>query len=135
VAQTFEEAIELEQSRIRETLEKMRDDEFYDTREFKRQGYLHRGIYVEQLEAYFKHFDRSQILIFNSEEMRKNTGEVYRRIQEFLGLPAWQPEKFAPINVGSYSDMKPETRCRLNEYFAPYNQRLYDLLGEDFGWS
>jgi len=31
--------------------------------------------------------------------------------------------------------MKPETRRRLQEFYAPHNRRLYDLLGRDFGWD
>jgi hypothetical protein len=30
--------------------------------------------------------------------------------------------------------MDPTTRRRLQEFFAPHNERLYDLLGTDFGW-
>jgi hypothetical protein len=29
--------------------------------------------------------------------------------------------------------MNPATRRRLEEYFEPHNQRLYDYLGTDFG--
>jgi hypothetical protein len=30
--------------------------------------------------------------------------------------------------------MDPATRRRLEEYFEPYNRRLYDYLGVDLGW-
>jgi hypothetical protein len=30
--------------------------------------------------------------------------------------------------------MDPATRRRLEAYFEPYNQRLYEYLGVDFGW-
>jgi hypothetical protein len=30
--------------------------------------------------------------------------------------------------------MDPETRRKLEEYFGPHNQRLYDYLGRDLGW-
>jgi hypothetical protein len=29
----------------------------------------------------------------------------------------------------------PELRRRLYAYFAPHNQRLYELLGTDFRWE
>jgi hypothetical protein len=39
-------------------------------------------------------------------------------------------------NVSSYkAPMDPVTRTWLREYFAPHNARLYELLGEDFGWE
>jgi hypothetical protein len=31
--------------------------------------------------------------------------------------------------------MRPETRQRLAAYFAPHNQRLYELLEWDLGWE
>jgi hypothetical protein len=31
--------------------------------------------------------------------------------------------------------MDPETRQRLLDYFRPHNQRLYELLGINFGWD
>jgi len=30
--------------------------------------------------------------------------------------------------------MDPSTRRRLEAYFEPYNKRLYECLGVDFGW-
>jgi hypothetical protein len=30
--------------------------------------------------------------------------------------------------------MDPATRRRLEAYFEPHNQRLYEYLGVDFGW-
>jgi hypothetical protein len=26
-------------------------------------------------------------------------------------------------------------RSRLDAHFAPYNQRLFELIGSDFGWA
>jgi hypothetical protein len=31
--------------------------------------------------------------------------------------------------------MPPETRARLVDYFRPHNERLYELIGIDFGWE
>ena len=31
--------------------------------------------------------------------------------------------------------MPPETRARLADYFRPHNERLYELIGIDFGWE
>jgi hypothetical protein len=31
--------------------------------------------------------------------------------------------------------MKPATRWRLQEFYAPHNHRLYELLDWDFGWN
>jgi hypothetical protein len=31
--------------------------------------------------------------------------------------------------------MEPATRQRLEEYFEPHNERLYEYLGTDFEWQ
>ncbi len=33
-----------------------------------------------------------------------------------------------------YHSMNPVTRAQLTAFYAAHNQRLYDYLGEDFGW-
>jgi hypothetical protein len=38
-------------------------------------------------------------------------------------------------NVGRYDPMPPHVREQLAAYFAPHNQRLYQLLGRDLGWE
>ena len=52
----------------------------------------------------------------------------------FLGLPLFDPPVTRPAGKVAYEPMDPTTRRRLQEFFAPHNERLYDLLGTDFGW-
>lgn len=44
--------------------------------------------YVMQIEAYLKHFDRSQILFLLFEEFANNPSAVIRKITDFLGVEA-----------------------------------------------
>jgi hypothetical protein len=131
---SFEEAIEAEPQRLAGEVERMLADESYDSFNHRHYSYLARGVYVDQLKAFEKYFPREQMLVIKSEGMFEKTPEIFARTLDFLGLPSWQPEKFAPSNVGKYSNMNPQTRKWLEEYFAPHNQRLYEYLGEDFGW-
>ena len=39
------------------------------------------------------------------------------------------------MRKGLESQLKPETRQKLVEYFKPYNQHLYKFLERDFGWD
>jgi hypothetical protein len=56
----------------------------------------------------------------------------------FLELPEWEPKAWEPANKrnrGEYEgEMDPVTRRLLEEYFEPYNKRLYDFLGTDLRW-
>ena len=44
---------------------------------------------------------------------------------------------FAHRVVGAYpyvSEIPPTIRMELNDFYRPHNQRLYEVLGADFGW-
>jgi hypothetical protein len=103
-------------------------------------GFVQRGLYAPQLERVFAHFPREQVLIFESSQLRNDPVQVMRACEAFMGLQAhdWSRYDFAPRNVTSKQTderILPETRARLHEFYAPYNERLYALLGVNYGWS
>ncbi len=103
-----------------------------------RSGYLSRGVYVDQLQRWSEYFSRDQMLVLKSEELYESPVETLKVAQGFLGLPEWEP-KAARLpkrrNPGSYErGMAPATRRKLEEYFRPHNERLYEYLGRDLGW-
>src|ERR687890_689026 len=95
-------------------------------------AYLKRGYYAEQLQRWLQLFPWEQVLILKSEDFFQRPEEGVQRTLAFLGLGPWHPDRYQVHNPGDYDDMQPETRTRLSEYFAPHNQRLYELLSEDF---
>jgi hypothetical protein len=132
---SFEEAIESEEERLRGELEKMIDDNNYFS--FNRQfySYLSRGFYVDQLENWMKFFPSEQILILKSEDLFTDPGSIFKRIVAFLDLPDFEPNALKKANTTPSPEMDAATRKRLVDYFRPYNQKLYDFLGVDFGWE
>lgn len=135
----FEAAIEAESERLDGELEKMLADEHYVSPNHRKFSYLSRGIYVGQIREWHRHFDASQILVLESERFFKDPGGVLERILEFLDLPEWGPgpellEDFPTRHEGDYAPIPGATRRRLEEFFRPHNERLYEYLGEDFGW-
>jgi hypothetical protein len=36
---------------------------------------------------------------------------------------------------GDYAAMNPDTRQLLKAYFEPFNEQLFDLIGEQYDWS
>ena len=99
---------------------------------------LSQGIYVDQLAAWSKVFAREQMLVLKSETFFEDPRHTLSAVLKFLNLPAWEPdasELGRKRNKGPYEGgMAGETRRRLEEYYEPHNQRLYDYLGENFGW-
>ena len=101
-------------------------------------GFLSQSIYVDHLLRWSRFFDREQMLVLKSEDFFGRTRETLKPVLDFLDLPDWEPEASElrdKVNKGGYEQrMDPAIRRRLQEYFEPHNQRLYEYLGVDFGW-
>jgi Sulfotransferase domain len=101
-------------------------------------SYVSRGIYVDQLLRWFEFFSQEQMLILKSEDFFERPVETLKVVLTFLEVPDWQPEASElqqRRHTGGYRQkMYPSTRRRLEDYFEPYNKRLYECLGADFGW-
>ncbi|WP_170861295.1 sulfotransferase [Geitlerinema sp. PCC 9228] len=130
---SFEEAVNAEPERLRGELEKMLSDPTYESEVRDRKSYLERGKYQEQLQRWFDLFPREQFLIFKSEDFFVDPQSVLKEIWQFLDLPEWYPEQYSKYKQ-SYSSIDPQLREKLMDYFRPYNEKLYEYLGRDFGW-
>ncbi len=111
---------------------------FEEAIEQQHTSYVSRGIYVDQLLRWFTFFGKEQMLILKSEDFFERPVETLKVVLTFLDLPDWQPEASELHRrryTGTYKQkMDPSTRRRLEAYFEPYNQRLYECLDVDFGW-
>ena len=102
-----------------------------------RSDLLSRGIYVTHLQRWSKFFSEEQMLVLKSEDFFERPVDTLKVALNFLELPEWEPEASElqkKRNARKYEEMNPATRRRLEEYFEPHNQRLYEYLGVDFGW-
>jgi hypothetical protein len=59
---------------------------------------------------------------------------VYDAVLEFLGLPHTGYPVFEQHNARPRSPMPEALRVRLEEHFAPYDERLADWLGHPVSW-
>jgi hypothetical protein len=132
---SFEEALDAEATRLTGEFEKIVLDDAYYSFEYQNYSYLARGMYANQLTRWFKFFPRAQCLILESQELYANPGGTVRRVLDFLEVPPGPPQTFGVANDGSYEPMLSATRARLADFFAPHNERLYELLEQDFGWE
>ncbi len=99
-------------------------------------SYQSRGYYAEQLERWFKYFPRENFHIFQSEKLFENTSEEFCRVQQFLGIPEWEPRGYGVHwDGGEYEPISPIVREKLRAHFNPYNEKLYQLLGCRFDWD
>lgn len=134
---SFEKVIELEEERIKDEMEIMLSGEPYrHGAPYREHTYLTKGRYVEPLKRWLKYFPREQFMIIQSEEFFKNTSKVYNQILNFIGVSNFELNGYYACNKHPYrSIMNPETRKRLVEYFKPYNEELYTLIGRRFDWK
>jgi hypothetical protein len=133
---SFEDGLEAEADRIAGEEAKMMAEPNYLSHAHQHFSYLLRGVYVDQLHCWSKHFPSRQMLILEAERMFKHPAEVFREVLDFLELDRWQPATFENLNSGRYKEpMKPTTRAKLEAYFAPHNKRLYDYLGWRTSWE
>lgn len=132
---SFEDALASEPDRLAGEAEKIIADPNCSTFVHVHYSYLARGRYAEQLPRWFEHFPHEQVLILPSEGLTTAPAQVFQKALDFLGLNAWQPRNFDIFKRGSYESMPVKTREKLVDYFRPYNQQLYDLLGMKFDWD
>src|SRR5690606_20950764 len=129
------EALHREPERILDGLERMARDEHHYAPDYVAFSYQKRGLYADQLARYLKYFDRSQLLVLQSEAFFRNPQAGYDTVLRFIGLAPHPLPSFPPQNVGTYGEETPEgVRETLDAYFRPHNERLYDLLQLDAPW-
>ncbi len=98
--------------------------------------YMSRSTYVDHLLRWSKYFADEQMLVLKSEDFFECTRDTIECVLEFLELPTWKPEASEKRNRGKYEqEMHPATRQQLEEYFEPYNEKLYEHLGVEFEWQ
>lgn len=101
----------------------------------KRYAYAKRGMYIDQIEYWLKYFPREQLKFLHFDDLVSRPGEVCNAVCDFMELPNHEFDTREMRNPGHYTEPMGE-RCReyLTEQFRPYNRRLFEFLGEDWGW-
>lgn len=126
------DAFQAEGRRLRRAID-MRD---YNDYSYIHHTYLSRGLYHQQLIRYLECFDRHQILILNSEEFFTHPSKTLKSVFAFAEVDDKVTlEDLKPRNVGiSKEKVGSSVYKYLEDYFRPHNQKLYDLIGQDYGW-
>lgn len=132
---SFEEAIKQEKQRTDPEYQKMIEDENYYHENFFRFGYLRRGIYIDFLIKWFDNFPKENFLIIKSEDFFENPSQYYNKTLDFLDLPNWELDEYKIWRKVNTRKMNSKLRKDLIEFFRPYNQQLYSLLGQNFDWE
>ncbi len=93
------------------------------------------GIYYYQIEKYYNLFPRENILILEHEELNRKHDETVQVICDFLKIPN---EKLAQlklnVSVKENKNEYSEQLERLSDFYKPYNEKLFDLIGKRYHW-
>lgn len=132
---SFWDALQAEPDRTAEDLRLNTDDPDKVGRLLRRYGYMQKSLYIDHIEHWLKYYPREQLKIVNFESLAIEPQALCDNIFQHIGLPGCNIAQARTLNSGGYREPM-EHRCReyLTEYFRPYNRRLFEFLGEDWGW-
>lgn len=130
---SFEEAVEIEESRLKPEIEMLDADESYRSYVHQSFSYVARGFYADQLERLFKHVSRENVLILNSEAFFSNPQHACDKAFTLLGVSPFILRNAKAVNFSTYPRDIPR-RERLRALYESHNKRLYELLGVEFDW-
>jgi Sulfotransferase domain len=126
--ESFEKALELEDDRLIGEFDRIRADVSYESFPHRHHSYRHRGLYADQLQRAFELFPRDQVHVIDSEMFFGKPALEYQRLLAFLELRPFGLAPFGQHNAEPGPPMEPATRRMLEEYYAPHNKRLAELL-------
>jgi hypothetical protein len=130
----FQEALEQQEERIKSTRLKYFTDPTYQGIGKLHYNYKDRGIYADQLERWFRHFDRDQFFIQSSSYFWSDTSAFLEELGDFLNVNLSGIQTGKKYNENTYPNLDKATRDYLTAYYSEPNQRLFELLGRRFEW-
>ncbi|WP_158223138.1 sulfotransferase family protein [Halovibrio salipaludis] len=95
-------------------------------------GILRRGLYLKQLEEYWKYFSKDQFLVLGFKDLTDNLEASLKKITDFLGVQSFDIDSVAneARNQRTYTEpMLPEDRNFLDNFYETPNKKLFDAIG------
>ena len=113
------------------------------------------SVYYKYMEEWLKVFERKRIHIIDGDNLIKNPFEEMTKIERFLGIKhifttenfhfnetkgfycyrTADEEKCLGKKKGRpHPDVDPKVMRKLRQFFEPYNERFFDLVGRRFDW-
>jgi hypothetical protein len=132
--ESFADAVAVEDRRLDPERARAMKDPRYNSWPIGCWSYLMRSRYAEQLERWFELFPRERFHFVTLEQLSAEPQLALDGVHEFLGLPPHRHEDLQPLHTAAYDPMPAETLASLTDYFRPHNERLYEMVGIDFGW-
>ena len=134
--ESFADAVAAEEERLAPEHARSKADPRYKSWPLGCWSYVWRSSYAEQVDRWFRLFPREQFHFVSTEELESQPQTTLDAVYEFLELPPHANADLGHLHVApKYDPISPEVRAQLAERFRPDNERLYELVGVDFGWE
>jgi len=130
----IDQALDMESSRLEGIEQHLLTEPSFVSRSHQHYSYTERGHYARQLEKFFEHYDRNNVLVMTTDKLISDSQSSLSTIQSFIGLepdPSIQLEK---RNASSSFQPQPETIQRLTDVFAESNKRLANVVNIEIPW-
>ncbi len=92
---------------------------------------LRRGLYLEQLNRYWKNFDKDNVLVLGFNDLVKDTENTLKKVTDFLGVEdlGWSSLNTEPRNTRKYSEpITEDDKQFLEDFYREPNQELFDAI-------
>ena len=120
---------------------------------------LKTGIYVKHVKRWLNYFSLRQMHFVSGENLIANPAEEVQNVTDFLNLRRFISDKHFYFNETKgfpclqKNEGRTDIKCfdsskgrphasveekyiaRLQQFYRPYNEEFYQLVGKDFGWS
>lgn len=131
---SFPDALAAEETRTAGERERMIAEPGYFSTAYDWYSYRERGRYLDHLEPWLSHFDRSQLYVVASEVFYREPARIFGEVCAFVGLPPHELASYDKFNDRPSKGMDEAVRAELTRYYRPHNEALADRLGMTFDW-
>ena len=132
--ESFERALELEDSRLSGEEQRLIDDPTYVSHAHQHQAYVRRGHYIDLLERLDRDIGRERILVVDSHRFFTDPVPVLADVLTFLDLPSCPTIRVERHNARPRKAIADTIGRRLDDHFIPYDERLTHWLGWVPSW-
>ncbi len=131
----FEAALDREAERLAGEEERLIADPAAVSYEHRHHAYVGRGRYGPQVQRYLDLFGAERVHLVEAERFFEDPVAEFARLQDWLGLPRWDPDRVPAWNARPRAELAPSTARRLRAAFAESDRQLTEILGHRPAWS
>ena len=139
-------------------IESMLDDRSDKVSAVKKSVLFRQSTYIDRLQQWLQTYGRDKILVIDGDNFITNPTIEINRVEKFLNISSYFTKDhfvFNPVKQfyclktakndtsgcmnsdkgRPHPRMSEVTRTRLQDYFRPFNEKLFHVLGQNFSWN